>query len=63
MNDLTGHVTFGPDKPNVIAVRADNSAQPASRLYTDSGTITVIASAENLANGSVTLIAQPPKKK
>jgi len=24
--DLTGHVTFGPDKPNVIAVRCDNSA-------------------------------------
>ena len=35
--DLTGHVTFGPDKPNVIAVRCDNSAQPASRFYTGSG--------------------------
>ena len=35
--DLTGHVTFGPDKPNVIAVRADNSAQPASRFYTGAG--------------------------
>jgi beta-galactosidase len=35
--DLTGHVTLGPDNPNVIAVRADNSAQPASRFYTGSG--------------------------
>ncbi|HWW74321.1 MAG TPA: beta galactosidase jelly roll domain-containing protein, partial [Pyrinomonadaceae bacterium] len=29
--ELTGHVNFGPDRPNVIAVRADNSGQPASR--------------------------------
>jgi beta-galactosidase len=35
--DLTGHVTFGSDKPNVISVRCDNSAQPASRFYTGSG--------------------------
>ena len=27
--DLTDHLNFG--KPNVLAVRADNSAQPASR--------------------------------
>ncbi len=26
-----------PDQPNVIAVRADNSAQPASRFYTGGG--------------------------
>ena len=35
--ELTGHVTFGPDKPNVMAVRCDNSAQPASRFYTGGG--------------------------
>jgi beta-galactosidase len=34
--ELTGHLTDGPDS-NVIAVRADNSAQPASRWYTGAG--------------------------
>lgn len=33
--DLTGHLNF--DKPNLIAVRADNSVQPASRWYTGAG--------------------------
>jgi beta-galactosidase len=35
--ELTGHVNFGPDKPNVVAVRADNSGQPASRWYAGAG--------------------------
>jgi beta-galactosidase len=35
--ELTGHLNFGPDKPNILAVRADNSAQPASRWYTGAG--------------------------
>ncbi len=35
--DLTGHLNFGADKPNVLAVRADNSLQPASRYYTGGG--------------------------
>ncbi len=35
--DLTGHVNFGGDKANVLAVRADNSGQPASRWYTGAG--------------------------
>ncbi|HEU0253668.1 MAG TPA: glycoside hydrolase family 2 TIM barrel-domain containing protein, partial [Pyrinomonadaceae bacterium] len=34
--ELTGHVNFGKT-PNVIAVRADNSGQPASRWYTGAG--------------------------
>lgn len=34
--DLTGHLNFGA-KGNVIAVRADNSRQPASRYYTGAG--------------------------
>ncbi|MEO9032884.1 MAG: glycoside hydrolase family 2 TIM barrel-domain containing protein [Ginsengibacter sp.] len=34
---LTGHLNFGKDKKNVIAVRADNSIQPASRWYTGAG--------------------------
>ncbi len=33
--ELTGHVDFG--KPNVLAVRADTSAQPASRWYAGAG--------------------------
>ena len=33
--DLTGHVRFGA--PNLLAVRADNSGQPASRWYTGAG--------------------------
>ena len=33
--ELTEHLKFGKD--NVIAVRADNSAQPASRWYTGAG--------------------------
>ena len=34
--DITDHVTFD-GKPNVIAVRADNTVQPASRWYTGAG--------------------------
>ncbi len=34
--ELTGHLNFG-GKENVIAVRADNSAQPASRWYSGAG--------------------------
>jgi beta-galactosidase len=33
--ELTGHLNFGGD--NVIAVRADNSVQPASRFYCGAG--------------------------
>ena len=33
--DLTDHINFGKD--NIIAVRADTSAQPASRWYTGAG--------------------------
>ncbi|MFL6256021.1 MAG: glycoside hydrolase family 2 TIM barrel-domain containing protein [Pyrinomonadaceae bacterium] len=33
--ELTGHLNFG--KENVIAVRADNTGQPASRWYTGAG--------------------------
>ena len=35
--ELTGHLNFGSSKPNVLAVRADTSAQPASRWYTGAG--------------------------
>ncbi len=35
--ELTKHLNFGKDKINVLAVRADNSLQPASRWYTGSG--------------------------
>lgn len=35
--ELTGHLNYGKDKKNVIAVRADNSVQPASRWYTGAG--------------------------
>ncbi|MBN1845030.1 MAG: DUF4982 domain-containing protein [Sedimentisphaerales bacterium] len=35
--ELTGHLNFGPTTPNLIAVRADNSAQPASRWYSGAG--------------------------
>jgi len=35
--ELTGHLTFGDNSPNVLAVRADNSAQPASRYYSGAG--------------------------
>src|SRR5258708_6422022 len=34
--ELTDRLNFG-NKPNVIAVRADNSGQPASRWYTGAG--------------------------
>ncbi|WP_460550751.1 glycoside hydrolase family 2 protein [Ferruginibacter profundus] len=34
--ELTGHLNFG-GKKNVIAVRADNTIQPASRYYTGAG--------------------------
>jgi beta-galactosidase len=35
--DLTGHLKFGKDGPNILSVRADNSDQPASRYYTGAG--------------------------
>jgi beta-galactosidase len=35
--ELTGHIEFGPGKTNVIAVRAENSRQPASRWYSGAG--------------------------
>ncbi len=35
--DLTGHLRFGRDASNVVAVRADNSKQPASRWYAGAG--------------------------
>ncbi|WP_324672155.1 glycoside hydrolase family 2 TIM barrel-domain containing protein [Hymenobacter sp. GOD-10R] len=34
--DITSHLNFG-GKPNIIAVRVDNSAQPSSRWYTGAG--------------------------
>ena len=35
--DLTKYLNFGKGKTNVIAVRADNTAQPASRYYQGAG--------------------------
>ena len=35
--ELTGHLTYGDTSPNVLAVRADNSGQPASRWYEGAG--------------------------
>jgi beta-galactosidase len=35
--DLTGHANFGPGKTNLLAVRAENSGQPASRWYAGAG--------------------------
>jgi beta-galactosidase len=35
--DLTGHLKLGDEKANVLAVRADNLGQPASRWYTGAG--------------------------
>ena len=36
-DDLTGHLHFGANAFNVLAVRADNSLQPASRWYAGAG--------------------------
>jgi beta-galactosidase len=35
--ELTGHLKFGKGESNILAVRADNSNQPASRYYTGAG--------------------------
>jgi beta-galactosidase len=35
--ELTGHLHFGDTAANVLAVRADNSKQPASRFYEGAG--------------------------
>jgi beta-galactosidase len=35
--DMTGHLIFGKGKNNILAVRSDNSVQPASRFYTGAG--------------------------
>ena len=35
--DLTKHLKFGKGQTNVLAVRADNTVQPASRYYTGAG--------------------------
>ena len=35
--ELTDHLNFGDEHPNVLAVRADDSQQPASRWYAGAG--------------------------
>ena len=35
--DLTGHLKFGKGETNILAVKADNSLQPASRYYAGAG--------------------------
>ena len=35
--ELTGYIKFGNNNDNVIAVKADNTVQPASRWYTGAG--------------------------
>lgn len=35
--ELTGHLLFGSDQTNVLALRADNSGQPASRWFSGAG--------------------------
>jgi beta-galactosidase len=35
--ELTGHLHYGPGSSNVLAVRADNGPQPASRWYAGAG--------------------------
>ncbi len=35
--ELTEHLNFGPGRTNVLAVRVDNAAQPASRWYAGAG--------------------------
>jgi beta-galactosidase len=35
--ELTGHLNYGEDKSNVLAVRVDNADQPASRWYAGAG--------------------------
>jgi len=35
--DLTGHLKFGKGEKNILAVRVDNSLQPASRYYAGAG--------------------------
>ena len=35
--DLTGHLKFGKGEINILAVRVDNSLQPASRYYAGAG--------------------------
>ncbi len=35
--ELTGHLNFGTDRTNVLAVRVDTSDQPASRWYSGAG--------------------------
>lgn len=35
--DLTGHLNFGKNADNIIAVRVNDSLQPASRFYTGAG--------------------------
>ena len=35
--NVTGHLNIGVNQPNVLAVRADNSRQPASRWYAAAG--------------------------
>ncbi len=35
--EMTGHLRYGPDQSNVLAVRVDDSHQPASRWYEGAG--------------------------
>jgi beta-galactosidase len=35
--ELSGHLRYGSNNPNILVVKADNSIQPASRYYTGAG--------------------------
>jgi len=59
--ELTGHLNFG-GKPNVIAVRADNSEQPASRWYAGAGIyrhVRLIVTAPTRIEPSGTFVTTP----
>ncbi|MGA2230866.1 MAG: hypothetical protein ABSH22_08195 [Tepidisphaeraceae bacterium] len=47
--ELTSHLNFGAGKSNVLAVRMDQSPQPASRYYDD------------LTDGAITVGAAPAR--
>jgi beta-galactosidase len=60
--DLTGHLNFADNQTNVLAVRADNSQQPASRWYSGAGIyrhVRLIVTDPIHVDGSGTFVSTP----
>jgi beta-galactosidase len=60
--ELTGHLHFGNVTPNILAVRCDDSAQPASRWYAGAGIyrhVRLVVTSDVHVEASSTFVSTP----